>query len=52
MHTDIQVKSLDWENGLGLAVSAANNLIFEAFAIWSIKVCFDFSIAASSVEGS
>jgi hypothetical protein len=52
LHTHIQAICLDWENILGLAVSGARDLIFEAFAIWSIEVCFDFSIAVRKVEGS
>jgi hypothetical protein len=50
LHTHIKAICPDWENILGLAVFAACDLIFEAFAVWNIEVCFNFSIAVWTVE--
>ena len=42
------------ENFLGLVVSAAaaGDLIFEAFAVRSIEICFDLFITEWTAEGS
>jgi hypothetical protein len=52
LHTYIQAKFQDWENILGLAVSAAGDLVFEVFAVWNIEAGFDFSISAWTAEFS